>query len=96
MLYKNPYNRRVRGGSTMLICCGYCKNDIALYQKVGKGILLRMYLDRVIKSSVDLSRKPGALFCPHCHKHLATRVTLRRKNKEAYIMKRGTFNSRVL
>lgn len=96
MHYKNPYYRRVRGAAIMLICCGHCKNNIALYQKVGKGVLLRMYVDRIIKSSIDLAPRPGALFCPHCKRQLATRVTLRRKNKEAYIMKRGAFHSRLL
>ena len=94
MRYKNPYYKRIRGSSTLLICCGYCKTDIALYQKLGKGILLRMYVDRIIRSSVDLAGKPGALFCPNCQKQLATRVTLKRKNKEAYVMTRGVFNAR--
>ncbi len=96
MIYKNPYYRKVKGSHTLLICCGYCKTDIALYQKVGKGNLLRMYVKRIIKSSVDLSKKPGALFCPNCSKQLATRVTLKRKSKEAYVMTRGAFNTRVL
>ena len=56
-----------------------CKTDIALYQKLGKGTLLRMYVDRIIRSSVDLAGNPGALFCPNCQKQLATRVTLKKK-----------------
>ena len=93
--YKNPHSRKVRGFHLIMVSCGYCKTDFALYQKVGKGVLLRMYADRIIKSAVDLSSKPGALFCPICNKQLATRVTLKRKNKEAYIMIRGAFNYRT-
>ena len=48
-----------------------------------------MYVDRIIESSVDLSKNHGALFCPNCAKQLATRVTLKRKNKEAYILIRS-------
>ncbi|HHY13884.1 MAG TPA: hypothetical protein GX526_04495 [Thermoanaerobacterales bacterium] len=96
MNYKNPYCRKIRGSHLLLVSCGYCKNDIALYQKAGRGRLLRMYLRRIVKSSIDLSKKPGALICPSCKKQLATRVTLKRRKKEAYIMKRGVFNSKEL
>jgi len=94
--YKNPHYQRVRGSSTMLVSCGHCRNNIVLYQKVGKGALLRMYVERIVKGSVDLSQKPGLLICPHCKEQLAMRVTLRRKNKEAYIVKRGALHSRFL
>ncbi len=96
MVYENPYCRKVKGSFILLVSCGYCKADIAIYQKVGKGGLLRMYIDRIVKSSIDLSTRPNALFCPHCQKQLAVKVTLRRKNKEAYRMIRSAFNSRVL
>ncbi len=76
MIYKNPNYRKARGSHILLVSCGYCKTDIAKYQKVGRGNLLRMYTDRIIKSSIDLSKNHGALFCPNCKKQLATRVTL--------------------
>ncbi len=80
----------------MIVSCGYCKTDFAVYQKAGSGKILRMYVDRIIKSSIDLSGSPGALFCPNCNHQLATKVTLKRKKKEAYIMIRGVFNVRAL
>jgi hypothetical protein len=55
-----------------------------------------MYVERIIKSSVDLSKKPGALFCPNCNKQLAAKVILKRNNKEAYVMIWGAFNTKVL
>lgn len=79
-----------------MVSCGYCKTDVARYQKVGKGRLLRMYVDRIVESSADLSENYGALFCPNCGKQLATRVTLKRKNKEAYILIRSAFNTRKI
>ena len=94
MIYKNPDYKKARGGHIILVSCGYCKTDVARYQKVGKGRLLRMYVDRIVESSVDLSKNYGALFCPDCNKQLATRVTLKRKNKEAYILIRSAFNTR--
>jgi predicted RNA-binding Zn-ribbon protein involved in translation (DUF1610 family) len=96
LIYKNPYCRKIKGSYTMLVRCGYCKTDIALYQKVGKGRLLRMYVERIIQSSVDLSGKPGTLFCPNCNQQLATRVTLKRKDTEAYVMVRGAYNTKLL
>ena len=32
--------------------------------KGGQGALLRMYVERIVKGSVDLSQKPGLLICP--------------------------------
>ena len=96
MIYENPNHRRVKGSRLLLITCGYCKKEIAHYQKVGKGNLLRMYVPRIVRSAVDLSKKPGSLSCPKCKKQLATRVTLRRKGKDAYVMKRSAFNSAEL
>ncbi len=78
----------------LLICCGYCKTDIAVYQKVGKGNLLRMYIERIVHSAIDLSRVPGALFCPNCRQQLATRTFFKNKAKTAYIMVRGAFNAK--
>ncbi|NMA55242.1 MAG: hypothetical protein GX952_04845 [Firmicutes bacterium] len=55
-----------------------------------------MYVDRIINSSIDLSTQPGALFCPRCNRQLATKVTLKGKNIEAYVMKRAVFNTRIV
>ncbi len=94
MIYKNPDYRRIRGSRLLLVSCGHCKSEVALYQKVGRGGLLRMYVDRIVKSSVDLSKEPAALFCPDCQAQLAVRTTLKRRKKEAYRMIRAAFNTR--
>jgi len=94
LLYKNPYCKKVKGSFLLIVSCGHCKTDIAKYQKVGRGNLLRMYIDRIIEGAVDFSKHKGALLCPNCNEQLATRTTLKRKKKEVYIMIRGAFNTR--
>ncbi len=94
MLYENPFCRKIKGSTNIVVSCGFCKKDIALYQKAGRGRLLRMYLDRIIRSAVDLAPQPATLCCPYCKKQLATRVLLRRKNIEAYILIRSAYNTK--
>lgn len=96
MIYKNPYYKKVKGSYILLVSCGYCKTHIAKYQKVGKGNLLRMHIDRVIESSIDLSKDPNALHCPNCNELLGTRMTLKERNKEVFKMIRSTFNTRKI
>ena len=96
MIYKNPYYRKVKGSYILLVSCGYCKTDIAKYQKVGKGNLLRMHINRIIKSSIDLSKDQGTLHCPNCGELLATRMTLKRENEDVYKMIRSAFNTRKI
>lgn len=90
-IYKNPKCRRVRGSHKLLVSCGYCKTDIAKYQKLGKGGLLRMYIDRITKSAVKLSQD---LKCPNCHRTVGSKVILKKENKEFYKMDRSTYNTR--
>ncbi len=92
LIYSNPHHKKVKGSFLLLVRCNYCKTDIALYQKVGKGRLLRMYIERIIQSSVNMAKKPGAIFCPNCNKQLATKVFLKKKNTDAYVLKRSAFN----
>ncbi|NLX61898.1 MAG: hypothetical protein GXZ06_05180 [Tissierellia bacterium] len=94
MLYKNPYCRKMKNSFIMIVSCGYCKTDIARYQKVGRGNLLRMHIDRIIEGNIDFSKQPKALLCPNCKEQLGTRITLKREKKEVYKMLRSTFNTR--
>ena len=77
-----------------MVSCGHCKTDIARYQKLGRGNLLRMHVDRIIEGTVDFSKHKGALLCPNCNERLAIRTNLKSKNKEVYIMIRGAYNTR--
>ncbi len=91
MKYKNPNYRKVRGSHILIVSCGHCKTDIVKYQKKGRGNLLRLHIDRVIKGSIDFTKK---LNCPECGEKLGIKVNLKRKNKKAYRMIRSVFNTR--
>ncbi len=92
--YKNPNYRKIKGSHVLIVSCGYCKTDIARYQKIGRGNLLRLHIDRMIESSVDFSKNHGTLLCPNCHEQLATKANLKGEKKEVYKMIRGAFNTR--
>ena len=96
MIYKNPYYKRIKGSYILIISCGYCKFDIAKYQKLGRGNLLRMHIDRIIEGSIDFGDKPSRLICPNCGKQIANKVYLRRKNKDVYKMFRSRYNTREI
>ena len=93
MIYKNPNFRKVRGSHILIISCGNCKTDIARYQKQGRGNLLRMHVDRIVESEVELSKH---LNCPSCGKELGSKVSFKKSGKESYKMNRSTFNTREI
>lgn len=93
MIYKNTNLRKMRRSHLLLVSCGYCKTDIVKYQKVGRGNLLRMHIDRIIKGSIDFSK---SLNCPNCGKELGIKITLKKENKEVYKMNRSTFNTKKI
>lgn len=95
-MIKNPYQRKVRGNFLLMIRCGQCKDDFALYQKVGRGNVLRMYVPRIMECAVDLTSLPGRLHCPNCGQHLADRVELKDQGKIAYRMERSSFNTQEI
>lgn len=92
-MYKNPNCKKIKGSHLLLVSCGYCKTDIVKYQKLGKGNILRLSIDRIIETSTDFSQE---LTCPSCHRVLGTKVVLKRENREFYKMIRSTFNTRKL
>lgn len=94
VIYENPNCRNVRGSHILFVSCGYCKTDIAEYQKEGRGNLLRMHINRIKRSSIDMSQPKKALICPNCKERLGTRITLKRGNKQVYRMIRSAFNTR--
>ncbi len=77
----------------MIISCGQCKKDLLEYDKVGKGGLLRLHIDRALGGELDLSTRPKALVCPNCGEVLGIKTFLKREKKEVYSMVRGKFNT---
>lgn len=47
----SSYKRRGGTAQWILLSCGVCKENLALYQKDGPGKLFRLYLDRLTSTS---------------------------------------------
>ncbi len=90
---ENPNCKKIKGSYILLVSCGFCKTEIIKYQKLGKGGLLRMHIDRIIESSVDFKQD---LICPNCGKKLGSKVVLKKENKEVYKMIRSRFNTKKI
>ncbi len=95
-MIENPYQKEIRKSFLLDVSCGQCKEDFALYQKVGRGNVLRMYVPRMIKCAVDLTSLPQKLNCPNCGQHIADRIELKEGSKIAYRMNRSSFNTKEI
>jgi hypothetical protein len=93
-IYKNPNCKKVRGSHVLVVICAYCGCFIANYQKVGESGFVKMYKDRIIDSSIDLSRYHGAIFCPGCGERIATRYVTKIDKQEAYRLVPSAFHKR--
>lgn len=94
VIHSKDFDEPLAGVGVMLVSCGYCKAHIAKYQKLGKGNLLRMHIDRIIESSIDLSKDPKVLTCPDCNAQLGVRMVLKGRDKEVFNMLRSTYNTK--
>lgn len=92
-MIENPYQKEIKKSFLLNIRCGQCKNDFVIYQKVGRGNVLRMYLERITACAVDLKSLPDQLSCPNCRQHIADKIILKEKNRLAYRMRRSTYNT---
>ena len=92
-IQKNKECKKVKGSRLLLVSCGHCKEDLAVYQKQGRGNLLNMYLERIVEASFDFDR---LLICPKCQEELGFKIQSKISGKEAYKMKRSTFNTKEL
>jgi hypothetical protein len=93
-IFENPNRKKIRGSHVLEITCAYCKFFIANYQKVGESNLVKMYNDRIIDGSIDFFFYLGALFCPGCGAHIATRYITKADKKEAYRFVPSAFNKK--
>lgn len=95
MKYKNKFYKKIKKSYEMEIFCGKCKHKIANYQKVGKGRLLRMHIDRVIDSNFDISMLPGKIICPMCDNILGVIKKSKKVDNIYYNMLRGKYNTKL-
>ncbi len=92
MKYTNKYYKKIKKAYILTISCAHCKEYVITYQKVGRSNLVKMYLDRIVDSAVDLDNIPGAISCPICQRQLATKYVIKRENKIAYRLVPSMFN----
>lgn len=92
-IQKNKECKKVKGSHLLLVSCGHCKEDLAVYQKQGRGKLLNMYLERIVEASFNFD---SILNCPNCQEKLGMKIQSKTKGKEAYKMRRSTFNTKEL
>lgn len=85
--------RKVKNSLLMIVNCGYCKKDIACYQKVGRGNLLRMHGERIIESEFDVMTDSNILYCPFCQNELGIKAIV--DGKVVFNMQRSTYNTRL-
>lgn len=76
MKYKNPYYKKTKRAFDMVLSCNFCKKDLGLYKKVGKGGLLRIWLSRLVETEFPIDINKNSLLCPFCSQELARLVKL--------------------
>lgn len=93
--FKNDKYKKARGGYSRLldISCEGCKTHLFFYQKDGPGLLKRMYLDRIINSSINVS---GNLVCPNCKKLLAVSTIYEKENRHALRLFVGAIVKKIM
>ncbi|MDO5707243.1 MAG: hypothetical protein Q4P31_01205 [Andreesenia angusta] len=93
MRYKFPI-KKVKNWYALEISCAKCKTPIAIYQKAGKGNLIKMQFHRIIEAQNDIKNIPGHLICHKCDNILGNRGKY--KNKDTFWIVRGQINTQVL
>lgn len=94
MQYKvSPY-KRSKNTVPLEVVCGACKAPILIYEKGGKGNLLKLQSHRIMESEFDLQNHKGHLFCPNCNEKLANRGLY--NDRLTYFVIRGKINSKRL
>lgn len=89
--YKNPYYRKLRRAYPMLVRCAVCKHDLVMYQKRGKGGLIKLRLDRILSANFPIREDSGAMTCPNCGNLFAKRSVY--KGHIHFFILRGTVNT---
>ena len=78
----------------MEIACAHCKTTVFIYQKRGPGGLLKIHLERIIESNINLSTVESAFLCPNCDFPLANKKVT--SEKILFRVIRGHVNTKKL
>ena len=92
--FKNPYYKKTKNSFDQEVSCAFCKTPFAIYEKAGRGNLIKMQVHRIVASEVDLDRVEGELVCPNCAQALAKKSDYR--GRPALWIIRGRVNVRRL
>lgn len=86
---KNDRFVKSRDGNTkfLYITCNNCQQPVMVYQKDGKGGLLRCYADRIVWPAAEQSNQ---LICSSCKTVLANHMIYEPENRPAYRLIPGT------
>lgn len=94
MKYKNFSHKKRKSCYPLEISCANCKTAVAIYQKAGKGNLIKMVVPRIIESEIDLTSLPTNLKCPVCQNEIARKGNYNKQT--AFWIIRGRINTRRL
>ncbi len=92
MKYKNPDYKKTKKSYNLKILCAYCKSETLLYEKVGKGGVIRLYMTRIVEGNIDFIKLDKILQCPNCGEHLGIKGFDEKRNAEIFNMIKGSFN----
>jgi len=102
-LKNDKYKRNREGYSRLLeISCEGCGTFLSFYQKDGPGILKRMYLDRIYKSTnySDLADKPYKLLpqltCKKCGRLLGVPMIYEKERRPAFRLVQGSVVKKIV
>lgn len=82
--FKNDRFKKNRGGPSrwLLLSCEKCKTQLMIYQKDGGGVLMRLYLDRIV-SPKGMNPKLK-LECKKCKTILGLPIIFEKEKRPAY------------
>lgn len=66
----NPYYKKVKSHILLELSCNVCKEHLLNYQKIGKGNLRMLHIERIIEATFDMFDLEKELLCPYCHVRL--------------------------
>lgn len=96
MLQPNPHFQKNKKTIAFNLSCGHCKTLFATYQKLGKGNILKLYIDRIESSTVELNSPASLLQCPNCQQQLGVLRDEKNTNRKFYALSTGSVNKKKL
>ncbi len=94
---KNDQYRKSRPGQIRFynLYCTSCGHHVCLYQKDGRGSLIRLYNDRVVAPDDVMQPNPRELRCKHCSTLLGTAYIYEKEQRPAFSILPGAIARKV-